>query len=631
MKHGNLSIESENIFPVIKKWLYTEQDIFFRELISNASDAITKLKKMAEMGKCELESYVPRIEVRVNTQEGTIKFIDNGIGMTAEEVDQYINQIAFSGATDFINQYKGQTDDKQIIGHFGLGFYSAFMISDHVTISTLSWQPGAEPVYWDCDGNMKYSMEKGTRTEVGSEMTLYVDPKSKFLNPATAEKIIRKYFEFLPIEIHLTDDTPAEVDENGKEKPRVIDRIVNDTTPLWTKKPEDCTPEEYTKFYRRAFGDYNDPAYWIHLYDEELGIRGIVFLKSEKTMEHTVDGLIKLYNNQVFVADNVKEVIPDFLLLQYGVIDCSDLPLMVSRSNLHADERIGKIEHYITEQIAFKLYGLFECEREKYEEMWPAINPFMKYSCLKNKLFSSYVNKFVLFQTLNGKYVTLKEHLEEIKDKHPNRIYYVSDEIGQAQFIKIYQQAGMDALMMTHVIDSPYIRKEEMQSKVQSKSEEEMLRFDRIDAAFCEAMQDTSVTFTEEQRENLKTQLTELFEKHVKKFTSELQVEPLVCTETAAGIMLDEEERRAKETIELYGAQGMDISGFKEQKATLLINYNNRLVKLLLNEPDNELVPLICNQLYDLGRLGQESLEAEDMVDFIERSNKLLHMISLGE
>lgn len=619
-REGNLSIDSENIFPIIKKWLYTEQDIFFREIISNASDAITKRSKLVEMGTEGAVAAQPRIEVRVNAQDGTIRFIDNGIGMTMEEVDQYINRIAFSGATDFIQKYKGKTDDDQIIGHFGLGFYSVFMVAEQVEIQTLSWQPDAKPVHWMCDGSMRFLMEEGSRREIGTEIVLHMDPKSKFLSANTAGRTVRKYFEFLPYEIYFSDDAVKEQGEQKAEKP-LQDLLLNEPHPLWTKQPEECTREEYIRFYKTAFRDYNDPAYWIHLYDKELGVRGIIYFKSEKTMEQSVDGLVRLYNNQVYVADNVEGIIPDFLTLQYGVIDCTKLPLMVSRSDVHSDEQIIRIENYITERIAFALYGLFECEREKYEEIWPALNPFMKYSCLKNKLFSSYVNKFVIFRTLQGKYVTLKEHLENIADRHPNRIFYVSDEIGQAQFVKIYRQAGVDALYMTHVIDTPYLRKEEV------AHQKEGLRFDRIDAAFTEALQNPATLLSEEERTAAEQRLTEIFARAVPQMAMEISLADLICTETPAVIMMDEEERRVRETVELYGAAGVDVADFKEQKAALLLNFGNRLVRYLLTNPNDEKAGLICRQLYDLGRLGQETLEAEDMVAFIERSSRLLEMI----
>ncbi len=569
-----------------------------------------------------MAELVPCIDVRVNREEKTIRFIDNGIGMTADEVDQYINRIAFSGATDFIEKFQGQNEDNQIIGHFGLGFYSAFMVADRVTISTLSYQPGTEPVFWDCDGSMQFSMQRGDRSERGSEITLYLSQDSQFLRGATAERIIRKYFEFLPIEIYLSDDGPDETDAQGRTVPAVKDKLVNDPYPLWTKKPEECTDEEYINFYRMAFRDLNSPVYWIHLYDEEQGVRGIIYFKSEETMNREVDGLVRLYSNQVFVADNVKEIVPDFLLLQYGVLDCSNLPLMVSRSSLHEDERIRQLEQYITEQITYRLYGLFSCEREKYEEMWAALNPFMKYSCLKNKLFSSYVNKFIIFETLNGDYVTLQEHLDAIKDKHANHIFYVSDEIQQAQFVKIYRESGIDALMMTHVIDTPYIRKEEMQNQD--------LRFDRVDAAFCDALRDPEADFSEEKKTRAQETLEELYRDNVSDFEIDLAVELLVCTDTASLVIIDEEERRMQETVELYSAYGVDVSQFKEHKDTLLLNYENHLVRFLTENPQDALAPMICCQLYDLGRLGQETLEAEDMVAFIERSNQLLQMISLG-
>lgn len=618
-KKGMLSVESENIFPIIKKWLYTEQDIFIREVLSNGSDAISKLKKLSAIHE---KDYIDegKLYIEVDNYNRTLKFIDNGIGMDAEEVDKYINQIAFSGATDFLNQYKDKVKQDSIIGHFGLGFYSTFMVANRVTIDSLSYKKNAEAIFWDCNSNMQYMLSKGNKKEVGTEITLYLEKNSKYLNPKEIEMIVKKYFEFYPIQITISStNEPIENNQAYGQK------IVNDNKPLWCRKPDNCEEMEYIDFYKKAFKKEKAPKFWVHLYDEKLGVKGIVYFRSKESMELSVDGSMRLYSNQVFISSEAKGLIPDFLFLQDGIIDCESIPLMVSRSALQEDENVGNITKYITEQIAFKIYGTFEYEREFYESIWEDLNPFIKFSCLKDKLFSSYVEKFILFKNISGKYVTLNEHLNQIKEKHENMVYYISDEIQQSLYIKMFQQAKIDALYMTHVVDQPYIKKQEMKNKE--------LEFNRIDSDFYKALKEDN-----EEEEILKEEeeiLNNVFEDILKGKSIKIQLGTLVTDSVSSVIILNEEDRRIRDLLELYETKGIDTSKLrtdfnKDSFDILFLNKKSNLVMYLIENNLEENKEIVGRQLYDLARLGQESLEAHEMTDFIERSNLVLNIMIKG-
>ncbi|MDO4544884.1 MAG: molecular chaperone HtpG [Bacillota bacterium] len=616
-KTGMLTVNSENIFPIIKKWLYTEQDIFVRELISNGADAIYKLAKVCDGEKTKQEG---KIELEINLQENTLKFIDNGLGMDAEEVDRYINQIAFSGATDFFNKYKDSENRQKVIGHFGLGFYSAFMPAERVTINTLSHRLDSAPVYWDCSADMNYDMSVGTRDRAGTEITLYLADGSQYLDPEYLEKTVKKYFEFFAIPILITCNEAAD-----DKSPAYGTKMVNDTNPLWCRNPEDCERQEYIDFYKKAFRVEVEPKLWVHLHSEDLGVKGIIYFRNQAQMEKSIDGTMKLYSQQVFISDQAKTLIPEYLFLQDGIIDCADAPLMVSRSALQEDENVVDITAYITEQVAYKLYGTFECEREFYESIWEDLNPFVKFSCLKDKLLASYVEKFIIFKNLNGTYVTLKEHLEQIEPFHKNVVYYVSDDIQQANYINIFKKAGIDALLMTHVVDQPYIKKQEI------KNQE--LRFNSIDSDFYEALKAEEAGSADEVRaeadENsfIENALKDTFAEILKGRQIEVKVGKLITPEVSSVIIIDEEERRVRETLEIYEARGIDTSGFKTGNDTLLLNTASPLVQYMAHEASEDEKSLLGRQLYDLGRLGQESLEAQEMADFIERSNLILQML----
>ena len=613
-KQGCLSIESENIFPIIKKWLYTEQDIFFRELISNAADAITKLKKLIEIKECNPITEPSKIEIILNEKEKTIKFIDNGIGMTPEEIDQYINLIAFSGANDFLKKYAGKTNDDQIIGHFGLGFYSAFMVAEKVTINSLSWQKDAKPVYWECNNEMKFAMSQGHKQQRGTEITLYLNTNYHYLQPKRTHAIIEKYFQFFPIDISL-----SYIGNDNDDKNSYGTCLVNNIKPLWANRPDKCTHEDYIEFYHKVFKDHDAPLFWIHLYEEELGIKGILFFRNMRNPAKAIDGTVRLYNNQVFVADNTKEVVPDFILLQNGILDCKNLPLLVSRSALQCDDYVNAVSNYLTEQVAYKLYGMFTCEREYYEQFWPDLNPFIKYGCLKNKLFSSLMTKCVIFQTIHNRYVTLKEHLATIKAEHENEVFYVSDEVQQAPYINMFKNAGIDALILTHVIDQPLIRKLEMIHQE--------LHFNRIDSDFSNILK---VNLTKQQEAELAKDeqiIKELFSKLSLKNDISLKAEKLKNPEIASIITLDEKSRRIRDTVEFYGATGINLDALDCAKETLLLNINNILIQFLIENPGHEITDIFCRQLYDLACLGQEKLEAEEMAEFIIRSNKIMGLL----
>ena len=659
--HGNLSINSENIFPIIKKWLYSDHDIFFRELISNGCDAITKLKKLEVMGEYQLpDDNKFKIEVIVNDKEKTLTFIDNGIGMTADEVNEYINQIAFSGAEAFLKQYKDKTSEDQIIGHFGLGFYSAFMVADKVTIDTLSFKDGAKAVHWECDGGTEFDMDEGDRTERGTKITLYLNDDSlEFANEYRAKEVIMKYCSFMPTEIYLTNpnaevqydtidpsevlesDTvietvvePEKIEEKENEdgtketvvitpemtKTKIVRRPValNDTTPLWTKHPNDCTEEEYKDFYRSVFHDFKEPLFWIHLnMDYPFNLKGILYFPKINTEYDSIEGTIKLYNNQVFIADNIKEVIPEFLMLLKGVIDCPDLPLNVSRSALQNDGFVKKISDYITKKVADKLSGMCKTEKESYEKYWDDINPFIKFGCLKDDKFCEKMNDYILFKNLDGKYLTLPECLEENKEKHENTVFYVTDEIAQGQYIKMFKDEGMDAVILKHNIDQPFI------THLETKNES--VKFQRIDADLTDNFKEAEEEASEEKKASY-DKLTELFKKSLNNDKLEIKVEKLKNEKISSMVTLSEESRRMQDMMKMYGMMGMDPSMFGTN-LTLVLNANNDLVKHLMNNVESENASLFCEQLYDLAVLQHEQLNPDAMAKFVERSNKIMMLL----
>ncbi|SHO46929.1 molecular chaperone HtpG [Anaerocolumna xylanovorans] len=680
-EHGSLSINSENIFPIIKKWLYSDHDIFFRELISNGSDAITKLKKLELMGEITLpEDNKYKIDVIVNPEEKTLKFIDNGIGMTADEVKEYINQIAFSGATDFLNKYKDKANEEQIIGHFGLGFYSAFMVADKVTIDTLSWQEGVESVHWESEGGTEFSMEPGDRTERGTEITLYLNEDSyEFSNEYRAKEVIEKYCSFMPVEIYfknanakeepiedVEEDTEeeesedvidAKVDEDGnvtedeedkkEEKKPEAPKPINNTIPLWTKHPNDVKEEEYKEFYRTVFHDYKEPLFWIHLnMDYPFNLKGILYFPKLNTEYDTLEGTIKLYSNQVFIADNIKEVIPEFLMLLKGAIDCPDLPLNVSRSALQNDGFVKKISEYISKKVADKLSGMYKVERENYEKFWDDISPFIKFGCLKDEKFREKMKDFIIFKNLEGKYVTLPEYVKvakgetaeaaaetaeetkaeentssdetaENKEEKKETVYYVTNEQQQSQYINMFKQEGIDALILTHSIDQPFI--------TQLEQSEQSYKFQRIDADITDSFKEEG--HSEEALKEENDKLTELFRKTLDKEKLEVKVLKLKNEKVSSMITLSEESRRMQDMMKMYNMYGMDPGMFGSSE-TLVLNANNKLVQYIFEHEDSQYVPLFCSQLYDLALLSHKPLEAEAMTSFITRSNEIMEILA---
>ncbi len=689
-EHGSLSINSENIFPIIKKWLYSDHDIFFREIISNGSDAITKLKKLELMGEVSLpEDNKYKIEVIVNPEEKTLKFIDNGIGMTADEVKEYINQIAFSGATDFLNKYKDKANEEQIIGHFGLGFYSAFMVAGKVTIDTLSWQEGAESVHWESEGGTEFAMEPGDREERGTEITLYLNEDSyEFSNEYRAKEVIEKYCSFMPVEIFFKnanakeepqedleedldkeesgdDIIDAAVDEDGnvtegdgaeetedgvqEEKKPKGPQPINNTTPLWTKHPNDVTEEEYKEFYRNVFHDYKEPLFWIHLnMDYPFNLKGILYFPKLNTEYDTLEGTIKLYSNQVFIADNIKEVIPEFLMLLKGAIDCPDLPLNVSRSALQNDGFVKKISEYISKKVADKLSGMYKVERESYEKFWDDISPFIKFGCLKDDKFREKMKEYIIFKNLDGKYVTLPEYVKaakgetseekaeetkaeetkaeenassdeasEKKEEKKDIVYYVTNEQQQSQYINLFKQEGIDALILTHNIDQPFI--------TQLEQSEDSYKFQRIDADITDSFQEDG--HSEEALKEETDELTELFRKTLNKEKLEVKVLKLKNEKVSSMITLSEESRRMQDMMKMYNMYGMDPNMFGSSE-TLVLNANNKLVQYIFEQKDSQYVPLFCSQLYDLALLSHKPLEADAMTNFISRSNEIMEILA---
>ena len=621
-RHGGLSINSENIFPIIKKWLYSDHDIFFRELISNGCDAITKLKKLEMMGEYTFpEDHKNRIQVLVNPEEKTLKFIDTGLGMDADEVEEYINQIAFSGATDFLAKYKDKTNEDQIIGHFGLGFYSAFMVADEVHIDTLSYKEGAVPVHWECDGGTEFSMTDGNRTEVGTTITLFLNEESvEFANEYRAREVIQKYCSFMPTEIFLSKEG-----EEAKEDEEPTS--LSDTAPLWTKHPNECEKEQYLEFYRKVFHDYKEPLFWIHLnMDYPFNLKGILYFPKINTEYDSIEGTIKLYNNQVFIADNIKEVIPEFLMLLKGVIDCPDLPLNVSRSALQNDGFVKKISDYITKKVADRLSGMCKTQRDDYEKYWDDINPFIKFGCIKDEKFSNKMMDYILYKDLDGKYLTLKDLLPEApetevvedgkEEKKTETIFYVTDEIQQSQYINMFRAEGKNAVILRHNIDSAFVTHVERAN--------ETVHFQRIDADLTD---DFKEAVSEEEMKETTDALTELFRKALDNENLQVKVEKLKNEEVSSMVTLSEESRRMQEMMRMYGMAGMDPSMFGGDE-TLVLNANNKLVQYVLENKDGENTKLFCEQLYDLAMISHKPLSPEAMTKFIGRSNQIMMLLA---
>ncbi len=660
-EHGNLSINSQNIFPIIKKWMYSDHDIFYRELVSNACDAITKLKKLSMIGEYEAPDDIDyKVEIKLSANDKTIKIIDNGIGMTKEEVDEYINQIAFSGAEAFLEKYKDKANDDQIIGHFGLGFYSAFMVADQVTIDTLSFKDGAESVHWSCDGGTEYDISEGTKTTPGTEITLYLNEDSyEFANEYKAKEVLDKYCSFMPVPIFVTNEDAGEQteeipEEEVTEKDTVLDTFIkdavteevekedgtketvekvpakkmakivkrpvaiNDIHPLWTKHPNECSDEDYKEFYRKVFHDYKEPLFWIHLnMDYPFNLKGILYFPKINTEYESIEGTIKLYNNQVFVADNIKEVIPEFLLLLKGVIDCPDLPLNVSRSALQNDGFVKKISDYITKKVADKLSGMCKTDKENYEKYWDDINPFIKFGCLKDEKFAEKMNDYIIFKNLEGKYLTLKECLEENKEKHENTVFYVTDEIEQSQYINMFKNEGIDAVILTHNIDQPFI------TNMESKNEN--LKFKRIDADLSDSFKEET---SKDELKDMTEKLSKTFKDALGKENLTVNVEKLKDASISSMITLSEESRRMQDMMKMYGMAGMDPNMFGAEGQTLVLNANNDLVKYVAEHTDGENTKIICEQLYDLAMLSHAPLSPEQMTGFIARSNKIMELLA---
>lgn len=681
VKKGTLSIDSENIFPIIKKWVYSDHDIFVRELVSNGCDAITKLKKLDMMGEYELpEGYKPKIEVIVNPEEKTMKFIDNGLGMTAEEVEEYITQIAFSGATQFLEKYKDKTTDDEMIGHFGLGFYSAFMVADEVQIDTLSYKEGAKPVHWASQGGTEYEMQEGNKTTVGSEITLFLNEDSlEFANEYRAREVLERYCSFMPVEIflskanaepeydtideadvldtdtvveHITEEPKEGEEGEPKQKAKIVRRPVSisDTHPLWTKNPSECTKEDYIDFYRKVFMDYKEPLFWIHLnMDYPFNLKGILYFPKINTEYDSIEGKIKLYNNQVFIADNIKEVIPEFLMVLKGVIDCPDLPLNVSRSALQNDGFVNKVADYISKKVADKLNGMFKTDRENYEKYWDDISPFIKFGCLKDEKFGEKMKNSMLYKNLDHKYMTLEDIIKEAKgeeadvdkteetkeeetktdaeeskdadakEEEKTRIFYVTDEVQQSQYINMFKAQGQDAIILTHNIDSAFI------TYLEQKHQE--VQFLRIDADVHDSLKDEVAEDEKEEFQKTTDSLVEIFRKELGNENLDVKVEKLKDENVASMAVLSEENRRMQEMMKMYGMGGMDASMFGSQ-ATLVLNANHPLVQFLVTNKDSENVSIICKQLYDLAMLAHKPLSPEEMTAFVKRSNDIMMLLT---
>ena len=676
-EQGNLAINSENIFPIIKKWLYSDHDIFIREVVSNACDAITKLKKLDLMSEASLpDDYKAKIEVEVNPEDKTITFTDNGLGMTADEVKEYINQIAFSGAADFLEKYKDKANEEQIIGHFGLGFYSVFMVADSAEIHTLSYKEGSEAVHWESDGGLTFEMGPSDKDTVGTRIILHLNEDSyEFANEYRVREVLDKYCSFMPVEIFLTkanaepeyetipseevteEDTvieeiveePKEDDkkegEEAKEpvkKTKILKRPVSisDTHPLWAKHPNECTEEEYKTFYRKVFNDYREPLFWIHLnMDYPFNLKGILYFPKVNLEYENVEGMIKLYNNQVFIADNIKEVIPEFLMLLKGVIDCPDLPLNVSRSALQNDGFVKKISDYITKKVADKLSGMCKTDRENYEKYWDDISPFIKFGCLKDEKFKEKIKDYVLFKDLDDKYSTLKEYLETIPEPEveaevveegkedeksseeteaPKKIvYYVTDLQQQSQYVKMFREQDMNAVVLLHNIDQPFV------SALEAGDDD--VKFQRIDADLTDAFKEEGDE--EKLKEDTET-LKELFRKATGKDQLEVKVEKLKNDKVSSMITLSEEARRMQDMMKMYSANGMGGMELPDVGQTLVLNANNELVQYLLANKDGEHSDMFCKQLYDLAMISHQPLQADKMTEFINRSNEIMMLLT---
>jgi len=620
---GSLSIHSENIFPIIKKWLYSDHDIFIRELVSNACDAITKVKRLSSLGEAEIKENTDfNVHIIFDKNAKTLKFIDNGIGMTDDEIKQYINQIAFSGAEDFIEKYKDKADQDQIIGHFGLGFYSAFMVAEKVEINTLSYKDGAEPVLWSCDGGTEFELDLGTRKARGTEITLYLGEDGEdFLDPQRIKSTIDKYCSFMPFPIFFKDlnEVPNK-DEDGNI---IIDepQAINDTAPLYTKRPSECTDEEYKEFYKKTFMDFKEPLFWIHLnMDYPFNLKGILYFPKFNSEFDTMEGQIKLFNSQVFVADNIKEVIPEFLLLLKGVIDCPDLPLNVSRSFLQNDGFVKKISDYITKKVADKLNGLFKTSREDYEKFWDDISPFIKFGSLKDEKFFDKMKDSILFQTTKKEYKTVQEYLETYKDVIENQVYYATDELQQAQYIKLLQDHDLEAVVLNHSIDQPFI------SHMEQKHEG--VSFKRVDSDLSELMKEIDEHHDEEVHNKLVDSVKNLFLSALNKEALDIKLESLKSKDVSAMIILSESSRRMQDMAKMYSMTGMDPSMFPSQE-TLVLNKKHELVQYMLDEANdsNELKELIAKHVYDLAMISHKPLSADAMTAFIKRSHDIMHKI----
>ena len=686
-KKGNLSINSENMFPIIKKWLYSDHDIFYREVISNACDAITKIRKMDMMGEYELpEGFKPRVDVILNDKDKTIKIVDNGIGMTAEEVEEYINQVAFSGATDFLNKYKDKANADQIIGHFGLGFYSTFMVAENVDIDTLSYKSDAASVHWTCDGGSDFEMTDGDKTEVGTTITLHLsDDCLEFCNEYKAREVIQKYCSFMPYEIYLSreneegtetikaseklesdvviEEVHPEKKEGETEEPELQYKIkrrpqlLNDTHPLWAKTPKDCTDEEYQEFYRKVFRDYKEPLFWIHLnMDYPFNLKGILYFPKINMEFESIEGTIKLYNNQVFIADNIKEVIPEYLMLLKGVIDCPDLPLNVSRSALQNDGFVKKISEYISKKVAEKLAGLCKTDKENYDKYWDDISPFIKYGCLRDDKFCEKMTDYILFKNLDGKYLTTPEALQinkaaeeeaakeeavdqngekveaevvtdnaeekkdEDKEKEPRIIYYVTDEQQQSQYINMFKAQKMDAFIMNHNIDVPFMQ--------QLEGKNEGIRFQRIDADLTDTFKAKTSKKAAKELEEQEKGLSEKIKKALKNDRLTVKLEKLKDKKVSSMLTVSEESRRMAEMMKMYAMNGMSMGDFGNEGQTLILNANHPLVQYVLENEDGANTRMICEQLYDLARIQNAPLEGEAMTRFVQRSNDIMMLLA---
>ena len=684
-RKGSLSIESENMFPIIKKWLYSDHDIFIRELVSNGCDAITKLKKLDIMGEYTIpDDYKASIQVVVDTEGKSISFTDTGLGMTEDEVDEYINQVAFSGATDFLEKYKDKANEEQIIGHFGLGFYSAFMVADRVTIDTLSWKEGATPVRWESEGGINFEMSEGDKSEIGTTITLYLSEDSlEFANEYRVREVLTKYCSFMPVEIFLSkegaeqeyetidkeelreDDVVVEniveeakteerENENGekevvevsprKEKVKINKRPVSisTTTPLWMKHPNDCTDDEYKEFYRSVFNDYKEPLFWIHLnMDYPFNLKGILYFPKVNTEYDNLEGVIKLYNNQVFIADNIKEVIPEFLMLLKGVIDCPDLPLNVSGSALQNDGFVKKISDYITKKVADKLSGMYKVDKENYEKYWEDISPFIKYGCLKDDKFREKMSDYIIFKDLNDKYITLPEYVDAVKadedgdaktedadkenaqenkdgdkEEEPTTVYYVTDMQQQSQYVNMFKEQNINAVILSHNIDQAFIS--------QLEQGDLKVSFKRIDAGLNDTMKDDA---DEETLKKETEELSEIFKKALGKDKLEVKVEKLKNESVSSMLTLSEETRRMQDMMKMYSAGGMGMDMFGDSE-TLVLNSSNKLVQYILNNKEAENVDMFCKQLYDLAVLANHPLKAEEMTEFVNRSNEIMLLLA---